>query len=64
MRYFKLPRPMRADQIALETLGGVERTQDLIRFNSGMSKTPILPEGAVVKIPEREEKNPEGVHLW
>ena len=55
---------MRADQIALETLGGVERTQELIRLNPGMSKTPILPEGTVVKIPEREEAKPEGVHLW
>lgn len=64
MRYFKLPRDMRADQVCVLLYNDVNYTQELVRLNPGISCMLVMPAGKILIVPEKKEAKPTGVHLW
>ena len=64
MRWFRVDYEMRFDEIARKVYGGVEMTQKLIRINPKYANYSVLPVGTILVLPKKEDKKPQGIHLW
>jgi phage tail protein X len=55
---------MRADQVSMDAFGTVGYTEKILRLNPAIHKLPIIPAGTLLRLPDKEEKQPKGVNLW